>query len=381
MVTRYEDVAQGLRDHEALSSRMLKLPPLPEEFHGRLPDQLWEQIITNLDPPAHTAVRKALQKPFTVGRIKALEPDLRGLANHLIDGFIEDGECELMHSFAHPMLMQIIPRLLGLPDAQMAMLNRLQDDFFDLLMLAGTFGPLDLVFTQEEIERRFAKENERPRYERMALAWESLSRFLHDLGEAPDDTMVSAMVNGVDANGQPLLTHDEVVVHLISFVAAAAETTGNLIGTLVVLLDRHPDQRALLDEDPALIPNAIDEALRRRPIPGIIMRVARRDVPIGGVTIPAGSRVGLSVESAANDEEKFPEPGCFDIRRANASEHLTFGLGRHFCLGAPLARLTARVAVEELYQRIPDIRVRDGSLVLVPVPNRRMIGGVIVGWG
>lgn len=381
VVTRYEDVIAALADFESFSSEVLKLPLTPEEFRDRLPDDLVAANILNLDPPIHTAVRKTLNKPFTVKRMLAMDPVIREIANDLIDQFVDDGEAELMNQFGYKLVSTALPRLMGLPEDEYRYLGSLLADMFFLMSQAGFSGPLEAVLPPEEIERNFSPQATHDRYERMADAWDRLGAFLDTRRESDEDDLVTAMLQTVDDDGKPLLSKDDIIVHCMGFVAAAAETTGNLIGTLVVLLDRNPDQMELLREDPSLIDNAVEEALRRRPLPGRIMRITTRDVELGGVTIPAGCPVGLSVESAAHDEDVFPDPERFDITRENANKHVTFGRGRHMCIGAPLARVTAKAATQVLYERIPDLRVKaDEPIEFEPVPTRRMMLTLPVEW-
>jgi cytochrome P450 len=381
VVTRYDDVVAALTDFKSFSSNVLHLPAPPAEFADRLPLDVMAANLPNLDPPDHTLVRKTLNRPFTVKRMLAQDPAVREIANGLIDEFIDDGRCELMNSFGYRLVSQALPKLMGMPKDEYEYVGALLDDMFSLLLQAGFSGPLEALFDAEEIERRFGEKAEAERYARMADAWDRLSAFLETRKDSQDDDLLTAMLSCVDDEGKPALSKDDIITHMMGFVAAAAETTGNLIGTIVILLDRNPDQHDLLREDPSLIDNLIEEALRRRPLPGRIMRVTTREIEYDDVKIPAGCPVALSVESAAHDDSVFPEPESFDIRRENADRHLTFGRGRHMCLGAPLARVTTKAAIEVLYDRIPSLRVStDEPIELEPVPTRRMLLSVPVEW-
>lgn len=379
-VTRYDDVVGVITDSETFSSSVLRLPPLPAQFRGKLPENILSAVQLNLDPPAHTVVRRTVTRAFTGRRMNAMEPTIRSIARDLVDGFAGRGECELMSSYCYQLMTRIVPAMLGLDSEDMRQLTALNEDVFSLMMEAGSFGPLELVMSHTEIEERYNPAATTERYERMVKAWEHLGRFLDQRRAEQDDDLASAMLKTKDESGGPAFTTDEIIVHMISLLAASAETTGNLIGTLVVLFDRNPEQLAAVREDPRLVENAIDEALRVRPVPGVLMRRATRDLELCGVPVAAGAIVAASTDSAAHDEAHFAAPDRFDVSRENAKDHLTFGKGRHVCSGFPLARATARVALAELYDRLPNLRVI-GPVDAAPVPNRRLLTRVDVAWG
>jgi cytochrome P450 len=164
----------------------------------------------------------------------------------------------------------------------------------------------------------------------------------------------------------PVRDHEGLALDLTTFITAGTETTANLICETVKLLDESPEQREELRRDYTLLPNAVDEGLRRRASAIANFRIAKRDVEIGGYTIPAGAHIWGCLASANHDEERFPDPRNFDIHRGNAGDHLGFSKGTHFCLGAPLARLEARIGLETLLERMPDMRVPEQELQYVP---------------
>lgn len=379
-VTRYDDVVDVITDSDTFSSNVLRLPPLPDRFRGKLPENILSSVQLNLDPPEHTAVRRTVTRAFTGRRMAAMEPAISEIAKDLVDGFVDQGECELMSSYCYQLMTRIFPAMLGLNEEDMRRLTALNEDMFSLMMEAGSFGPLDTVMSPEEIEQRYSPEAVIERYERMTDTWAHLGGVLDERRKAPGDDLASAMLRTTDDDGNPAFTNDEMIVHMIALLAASAETTGNLLGTLVVLFDRNPDQLTLVRENPRLIENAIDEALRTCPVPGVVMRRALHDVELQGVPVPSGSMVAALLDSAAHDESRFEDPARFDVTRANAKEHLTFGKGQHMCSGFPLARTTARLAMTELYDRLPGLRVT-GPVETAPVPHRHLLTRVPVAWG
>jgi cytochrome P450 len=379
-VTRYDDVVEVITESGTYSSGVLRLPPLPDQFRGKLPENILSSVQLNLDPPAHTVVRRAVTRAFSGRRMTAMEPAIHDIARSLVDGFAAQGECELMSSYCYQLMTKIFPAMLGLGEEDMRRLTALNEDVFSLMMQAGSFGPLDTTMSPEEIEERYSPSAVVQRYDRMVEAWAHLGRILDARREDPRDDLTSAMIQTTDDAGNPAFSNDEMIVHMISLLAAAAETTGNLVGTLVVLLDQHPDQLALVRQTPRLIENAIDEALRTCPVPGVLMRRTVRDVELSGVRVAAGTMVAASLDSADHDELHFQDADRFDVTRPNAKEHLTFGKGRHLCSGFPLARVTARVALTELYDRLPNLHVT-GPIERVPVPNRRLLTRLHVAWG
>jgi cytochrome P450 len=379
-VTNYDDVVSVITDPAAFSSNVFALPPLPEEFRGRLPDDMLRCVLLNLDPPEHTAIRRTVTRAFTGRRMAAMEPQVREVVRKLVDDIAGRGSCELMSAFCYRLMTRIFPGMLGLTDDDMRRLSDLNEDLFSLLMQAGLFGPLEMTMSAEEIEQRYSPAAKKERYERMAAAWAHLGGVLDERRQNLGTDLTSAMLTTLDDEGRPAFGNDDMIMHMMSLLSAAAETTGNLVGTMVGLFDQHPDQLALLRADPRLVENAIDESLRTCPVPGVLMRRAQQDVVLSGVTIPAGSMVAASVDAAAHDDAHFPDADRFDITRANAKHHLTFGKGPHMCSGFPLGRLVARVAVTELYDRLPNLRVT-APIETAPVPNRRLLTRLEVAWG
>jgi cytochrome P450 len=380
VVTRYEDIAAVLRDWQTFSSRAFRAVPVPPKLRDRIPEaqrRIPEDIITcnfiNLDPPAHTVERRSAQKAFTRKLIAGTEGRIREVANELIDGFVAVGRCDLMQDFSYKLSLQVIVELIGLPTGTMPKFRDWIDDFFSLMAPANLGGDEQAqVLAVGEIERRYA---------RVAEAHAFFVEFLEARRREPRDDLATAMILATGSDGNPAMTDTQIIAHLIELTAAGSDTTANLLGHMVWLFTRQPEALAVIRDDPSLWENAIEEGLRRSVVTTHLFRITTRDVEIRGVTIPAGSKVAAPVPAANTDESVFPDPSRFDPRRPNADQHLAFGSGRHLCMGAPLARLEARAALQELYRRIPDIAADlDQQLEFVPAITTPGLKRLAVSW-
>jgi cytochrome P450 len=169
------------------------------------------------------------------------------------------------------------------------------------------------------------------------------------------------MVLARDDQGRPALSDWRIIVHAQEMISAGSDTTGNLIGVATMFLTANPEQFERVKADPDLAGRAVEETLRRHGSARGMFRITTRDVAVAGVTIPANASVYLAFQASGHDETHFPDPLRFDIDRPNADEHLAFGRGRHFCPGAPIARLEATVALQTLFERLPSVRVVPGQ--------------------
>jgi len=380
VVTRYDDIERVLKDWETFSSRAFRAVPVPPELRDRIPaeqQQIPESIITrnfiNLDPPAHTVERRSAQKAFTRKLIADSEGLIRQVANELIDGFIDAGRCDLMKDFSYKLSLRVIVEMIGLPAETMPQFRDWIDDFFSLMAPANLREdePAD-VLPIGEIEERYA---------RVAEAYEFFVEFLAQRRVDPRDDLATAMILAVNDDGTPAMTDTQVIAHLLEITAAGSDTTANLIGRMVWLFTQRPELLGELREEPALWERAIEEGLRWAVITTHLFRIATRDVEVGGVMIPAGSKVSAPAPAANVDEARFPDPFTYDLHRSNASQHLAFGGGRHLCLGAPLARLEGRAALQELYRRIPDLAADlDQELECVTAITTPAVKSMTVSW-
>jgi hypothetical protein len=316
-VSRYEDVRDLAADPETFSSEGTSISL------GLLP------MIQQMDPPRHHALRSLLWKAFTPKRVAALEPRVRELARGLIDGFAGEGRCDLLHDFASQLPSLVIGELIGIPPER-------REAFLEWT---------EVLITANPVEEKQWETN--PFHE----IYHEFGKLLELRRAARRDDLMSALIDA-ELDGEKL-SQEELLGFCFLLVVGGNDTTTNLIANAAVLLARHPEQRALLVADPSLVPEAVEEALRYDAPSQALPRIATRDVVLHGRRIAAGDEVSLLWGSANHDERRFPDPDRFDIHRED-KRHLALGHGIHFCMGAHLARLEGRVALEELLARMPD---------------------------
>lgn len=344
VATRHADVAAILRDTERFSSRLttqsLKEPP-PEVVAVLRRGFPRTSSIIHLDPPAHTALRRTLNAAFTADRVAAMEGSVTALSEQLVDGFIAEGRADLMARFCGPLPVTVIADILGVSRADAGRFRGWADDAAQLLMS-----------TQLSTEA----------WVKAAEGVVTMQHHLADLISARKDTpagdLLTVLIQAATDPGGAL-DMARAVSYATTFVFAGHKTTTDLLGNALHLLLLHPDQLAAISRDPSLAAAAVEETLRRDcPVPGT-SRVANVDVTIGGVTIPKDGRIHVLLGSANHDEGVFASPPAFDMGRADAGEHLGFGRGVHFCLGAPLARLQGRVALSVIARRLRGLRLAE----------------------
>lgn len=363
-VTRYEDVERALKDWETFSSESIAAVPVPDKFADQVPPGFFATgALISQDPPKHTRRRKLINQGFTRPRMAAMGEAIETICNELIDQFVDRGSCDLMAEYCYEVSLRSIVSLMGLPTDDLPLLRQLADDQGAVVS--------DVIKPMGDAER-----NER--WERIVKARAYLTVVAENRRDRSGEDLVSTMMTARDEDGRPALTAEQTVTHLTELIFAGTDTTANLMAFLVRLLDQYPEQRAELRADPGLWPVAVEEGLRVRSATNGLFRVTKRDVEVAGVTIPAGSIVWLGVASAGLDERVFEDPERFDIHRPNVSEHISFGKGRHFCIGSPLTRVEAPIGMRLLYERIPDLHVvADQTIeydpVLVAVVTKRLM--------
>ncbi|MFB7618686.1 cytochrome P450 [Kitasatospora sp. NPDC056181] len=288
------------------------------------------------DAPQHTRLRALVAREFTPGRIEALRPRIRETADGLLDTMIPAGSADLVHSFALPLPLTVICELLGVPSAD-------HDDFHSWS---------SEIVTPTSPEAAGAAVTAMTGY---------FATLIEDRRANPADDLMSALVaasapgDGPAAPASAPLSPEELLGMAFLLLVAGHETTVNLISGSVLALLTHPDQLAALRADPGLVRGAIEETLRYDgPVGAAAFRHAAEPVQIGGTVIPAGDTVLVSLAAASRDPRHFPEPDRFDIRRAQPG-HLGFGHGIHHCLGAPLARAEAAIAIHALLEHCPNL--------------------------
>jgi cytochrome P450 len=376
VLTRYADVDAIIGDYKGFSSRAFGVVPVPDRYADQVPADFFSKALLASDPPEHTALRKKAQKAMTRGRIAAMEPTIRAICNELIDGFIDAGECDLMQDYANEVTLRTIVRMVDLPEADIPMLRGWARD------VVAVISPRSLASAADDAPVKPMSESERlERYSHLAEARDYFRALIDARSAEPGDDVISALVAGDAEKGSPGPDRERLVSHLSELLTAGTTTTANLVGQMARLFDAHPDQRRAVQESPALMENAVEEALRHSGSTLGVFRVATRDAVFGEVTVPAGSLVWACYASTGRDEHRFADAAAFDIFRDDANEHLEFGKGRHFCLGAPLGRLESRAAMQELYARLPGVRVApDQELEYVPSIVTTSLQGLRVDW-
>jgi cytochrome P450 len=299
------------------------------------------------DPPRHGALRAIVNRGFTPRRVAAWEPRIRAIVEECLAKREDAGRFDVILDLAIPLPVRLIAEILGVEPERHVDFKRWSDQV--MAGLTGSGRSLD------------------PRASGVADALGQLSRYLRGVAderaERPGDDLVSLLVAAQE--GEARLSAAEVVMFVLLLLAAGNETTTNLIGNATLALLAHPDQLERLCADRSLLPGAIEEALRWDSPVQIVFRRATREVELPGGRIPAGATVIALLGSANRDERKWgPTAGAFDVAR-NPQGHLAFGFGNHFCLGASLARLEARVALEALVEELPALRRREAHVEYV----------------
>ncbi|WP_432180228.1 cytochrome P450 family protein [Streptomyces sp. NBC_00063] len=340
LVTRYADARQALAD-----SRLSKNPEHhAEDAQGKsktgIPGERSANLMThllNIDPPDHTRLRRLVSKAFTPRRVAAFAPRVQELADDLIDRFASQGEADLIHDFAFPLPIYAICDLLGVPRED-------QDDFRDWagMMIRHGGGPRGGVARSVKKIRGY------------------LAELIHRKRNDPGDDLISDLIRASD-HGEHL-TENEAAAMCFVLLFAGFETTINLIGNGVYALLGNPEQRARLQEsiergERELLDTGIEELLRYDgPVELATWRFATEPLTIGGQQIATGDPVLVVLAAADRDPARFHEPDTLDLSRRD-NQHLGYGHGIHYCLGAPLARLEGTVAIETLLRRLPDLEL------------------------
>lgn len=336
LVVGHQAVREALNDKRLTKDMVRALESDPDAVAEGLPGPDLAHHMMNADPPNHTRLRRLVSKAFTPRRVNELEPWIGDITDRLLDGLTpgEDGVVDLMEGFAKPLPFFVICELLGVPEPER---DDLHQAFGTLLSPWSGEPPPEVVAASDAVVGAL---------ERMVAAKE----------QEPADDLVSGLVHDA-AEGEDRLTRKELLSTIFQLVVAGHDTTTSLIGNSVVALLDHPDQLERLRSDPALIPAAVEELLRfTAPVPHGTFRYATHDIDLDGATVPGGTQVLVCLAAANRDPDAFDQPERLDIDR-RPKGHVAFGHGIHFCLGAPLARLEARIALAKLLDRFTDLRL------------------------
>lgn len=339
VLSRHADILAAVKDPETFASGEGIVPS------GFKPE---EPTIIVMDPPAHTAMRRHVMRAFTPRRMEAMIPRVRQIAQALLDDWPEAGGLDAFERFTDPLPIAVMAELLGVDAQERPLFKRCGD----AIVYSSGADPETLRAAQAELEAYLETVFERRR-------------------RRPGNDLISLLLSPSDEG--TALSHRELLGLCFTLLVAGTETTTSALGNALWLLDRHPDLKRRLARQPALIPAAVEEILRfESPVQGL-SRVTRREVTLHGRRIPEGARVHLLWASANRDPRAFPEPDRFDPTRT-PNNHLAFGFGIHFCLGASLARTELRVGLEALLARAPDYALDTAGLRRLPSDTNRGFG-------
>jgi cytochrome P450 len=339
ILTRYADVVMILRHARVSSDRARVLPAgVPEEF---LPLFAFRaNSMLNADPPKHTRLRLLVSKAFTPAAVEALTPLIQQVVDQSLDAVQAQGHMDLIHDLAYPLPVTVICAMLGVPLEDRDRLKKWADD------ISATVANL--------------APNLRPEQYRLALeSLHELRQYLHTIvaqrRAQPHDDLLSALVKAEEQGDR--LSEGELYANAVLLLNAGHETTTNLIGNGTLALLQHPEQMHKLRDNPALIPSGVEELLRYDSPVQFTSRVCLEDLTLDGKQLKAGETLLLLLGAANRDPATFADPDRLDVTRTE-NKHVAFGLGPHFCLGAPLARLEGRIVFETLLRRLPGLHLK-----------------------
>jgi cytochrome P450 len=298
-------------------------------------------IPLQVDPPDHRKYRRLLDPIFAPRRMNELEPEITRLVNELIDGFIDNGQCEFASDFAVPLPSSVFLALVGLPLSDLDTFLEMKDG-----ILRPTGADLDEIQASQKVAARRVEDY--------------FAEAVKDRKARPRDDILSLLLDAeVDSQR---LTVDEILGICFLFILAGLDTVTDSLECFVARLAQHPDERRQIVDDPAIIPSAVEELLRWETPVTTVARVATRDIELGGCPIHAGDNIGIVIGSANTDEKSVPGSDQVDLLRS-PNRHLAFGSGVHRCLGSHLARLELRIALREWHRRIPEYSIVPGAVL------------------
>jgi len=303
-------------------------------------------VLTPCDPPDHSHYRRVVARSFSPQGLTEVEPGIRAIVDRLIDRFVDKGQCDLVAEFAQPFPLHVFAEMVGIPPEDIPQMKRWTDDRIE--MMGAAVG---------RVERPRMYELARSNVEAQRYLWAKIE----DVREHPRDDLLTHMVHAeMPGFGGRSLDDDELMSMVQTVLDGGNETTVNLVANGMALLLQHPDQAAIVRDDPSWTANAIEEVLRVESPVQCLFRTTKVDAAVGGVEIPAGQRLAILYGAANRDPARWERPDDLDVTRADAKRAVHFGAGVHFCLGAHLARLEGRIAFDALLARLPNLRLVEG---------------------
>lgn len=345
VLSRHADVEKAFVEWETFSSDRGDILELI-----KAKAQLPSGMLMAEDPPVHTVHRKLMQRVFTPRKMNALEEQTRKYCAQCLDPLVGSDGFDVVDALSKEMPMRVIGMLLGIPEDDQAAIR----DHGNEMLRTDPGQPMDVKKSG-------------------TVTGEMFMDYIEWRAKNPSDDLMTALLTAEfeDHTGTTrTLTRQEVQTYTQVLAGAGNETTGRLIGWLVKVLADHPDQRRDVVANRSLIPATVEETMRFEPTGPHIARYVARDAEYYGTTVPAGSAALLLVGAANRDERRYPNAESFDIHREDTS-HLTFGFGPHFCLGASLARMEARVALDEILDRFPEWELDEAGMEFSPTSTVR----------
>ncbi|MGK0485094.1 MAG: cytochrome P450 [Myxococcota bacterium] len=333
-LSRFHDVMTASLDAKTFSSAYGTVLELMTDEPGDTPMMIF------LDAPKHTQLRKLVSRAFSPRRISQLETNIRKVAAGYLDPLVGRSEFDYLQDFGAKLPVMVISALLGVPEEDREQIR---------------------VWTDSLLHRDEGETNaDRAHADVSANLWGYFGRYVESRRSNPQDDMISDLMSAeidLPDGSKRRLENAELLAFIGLLSGAGNETVARFLGWTCTLLDRHPDQRAALVAEPSLIPNAVEEILRYEAPSPVQGRRTTCEIELHGSVIPKGGKVLLLTGSAGRDEREYPEADRFDVTR-DIDRHVALGYGTHFCLGASLARMEARIAIEETLIRFPEWEVR-----------------------
>jgi cytochrome P450/ferredoxin-NADP reductase len=366
VVTRYEDIKAVFRDNITFSPSIAleKITATGEEANAVLASYGYamNRTLVNEDEPAHMPRRRLLMDPFTPEHLKHHEPLVRRLAREYVDRFINEGRADLVDQMLWEVPLTVALHFLGVPEEDMDTLRK-----YSIAHTVNTWGRPK---PEEQVAVAHAVGN----------FWQFAGKVLEKMRQDPSGPGWMKFGIRMQKDHPEVVTDSYLHSMMMAGIVAAHETTANASANAFKLLLQHPPVWREICEDPSLIPNAVEECLRHNGSVAAWRRLATKDAKVGGVHISAGSKLLIVMSSANHDERHFADADLVDIRRENASDHLTFGYGSHQCMGKNLARMEMQIFLEEFTRRLPHMRLAPQAFTYVPNTSFRGPEHVWVEW-